>query len=502
VTEAPVVLRAVGLRKSYPGVVALNGVDFVLRRGEVRALVGKNGAGKSTLAKVISGATQPDAGEIQLGETVVRFSDPASAQRQGISTVYQELSLIPGLTVAENIMLGRWHQRRFLGIGLVDRRRVFQDARAALQQLGREIDLGAEAESLSTADQQVVEIAKAVSFGPRVLVLDEPSSSLPEREVDKLLALVRRLADQGVAVIYISHRMREIPRVADTVTVLRDGLEVVTLPIAEASTARLAELITGGGPSPARAPRRVDGAGETVLSIRGLQIPGRLQGVSLDLHAGEVIGIAGLLGSGRTELLRAVVGLERSTAGTIEALGVQASRTSPTTMRSLGVGLVPEDRKREGLVLCSDVSTNLVLACLPRIARWGLVQSRVERLLVRQISASLQITTPSPSAQVETLSGGNQQKVVIGKWINAQVKVLLLDEFTRGIDVGTREQVYGLINRLAQEGLGILAVSSEFEDLLAVCDRILVLNHGSFIEDIPIAQANMEQLTALAMMEA
>ena len=364
----PIVLTVKGMTKTYPGVVALAGVDLTVDAGEVRALLGKNGAGKSTLIKILSGAVQPDSGEIRINGAQVEIRRPRDAFERGIATVYQEMSLVPGLTVAENILLGRWPQQRRWGVPTVDHGAIRRTAGAMLDLLEVKLNLDELVFRLSVAEQQLVEIAKALAFNPHVLILDEPTSALPGDEVDVLHRVVRRLAAQGMAIIYVTHRLQEIPRVADSVTVFRDGSEAGTIPVAQATPERIAHMMIGADWQR----RNLDGqhqdhAGEVRLSVRGLTCAGVLHDISFEVRAGEVLGIAGLLGSGRTELLRAIFGLDPIDAGEITVSGRAVPHPTPMRMKALGVGLTPEDRKRQGLILPFTVRHNLTLASLNRI---------------------------------------------------------------------------------------------------------------------------------------
>lgn len=496
--EAVPALAAEGLTKTYPGVRALSAVDLALRRGEVRALLGKNGAGKSTLVKVLSGAIRPDAGRVAIEGEVVRLTSTADARNAGIATVYQELSLVPELSVAENIMLGRWPTVGRKGIGGINRQTMRERAQEALAQLDVDLKPHRRVSALSVAERQVVEIAKALSFRPKVLILDEPTSSLPGHEVDVLLELVRRLAARGMAVVYVSHRMKEIPRVADSVTVLRDGRLVATLPVADTSTADIVKMMTGG--SWERSSFAANAAtDEVVLRVRHLTRPGKLHGVSFDLRRGEILGLAGLLGAGRTELLHAIFGLDPDVAGTVVVEGREQNARSPRQMIAAGVGLAPEDRKRDGLALGLSVAHNLVLSCFNRVARGPVLSATAERSLTRATVQRLAVKTPALTTPVGLLSGGNQQKVILGKWLNARSRILMLDEPTRGIDIEAKDQIYLLLRELAAEGLSVLIVSSEFEELFLVCDRLLVLNHGRVVGESAVSDTNLNDVMALAM---
>jgi ribose transport system ATP-binding protein len=361
------------LSKRYPGVLALDDVSLSLEKGEVRALLGKNGAGKSTLVKILSGAVAPDSGEIRIDGKAVSITGPHDAFQQGICTVYQEMSLVPGLTVAENILLGRWPQRRRFGLSMIDRGEIERIAQASLDQLQVSIDLQEQVSRLSVAQQQLVEIAKAISFDPPVLVLDEPTSALPAEEVGVLHRVVRRLAERGKAIIYVTHRLQEIPHVADSVTVLRDGRYIGTISVDEATPERIAHMMIGTEWR-RNGNRGKTQPGKTKLAVRHLSRAGVLHDISFDLRAGEVLGIAGLLGSGRTELLRAIFGLDRMDSGEIEVDGQVVAHPSPATMKAHGVGLTPEDRKRQGLVLVFTVQDNLTLAAMNRASTYGVLR--------------------------------------------------------------------------------------------------------------------------------
>jgi ABC-type sugar transport system ATPase subunit len=492
------ILQAHALRKSYPGVQALDGVDFELAPGEVRALIGKNGAGKSTFVKILSGATTADSGTLSVEGRQTSIRTPSDAFSAGIATVYQEMSLVMGLSVAENILLGRWPRRGRLGFQMIDKSETLAVASQAMDMMGVALNPREIVRRLSVPQRQMVEIAKAVSFKPKVLILDEPTSSLPAHEVDALLALVRRLAEKGVAVIYVSHRLQELPRVADSLTVFRDGLQVGTVPMAEGSPERIVQMMIGGEWKKSRSVHR-GSSGAVRLSVDHAERRHYLHDVSFDLHEGEVVGIAGLLGSGRTELLRAIFGLDKLDSGTIAIDGKTVSRPTPIRMKSLGVGMTPEDRKAQGLVSVLSVAKNLTLSCLDRVSRYRLILPKRERSLADGMVAALSIRTPSIGVKARALSGGNQQKLVIGKWLNSQVKVLLMDEPTRGIDIEAKNQVYELVRNLAGQGISVIFVSSEIDEVLEVSDRILVLNQGRVVADVRAAEVTLERVLSIAM---
>lgn len=495
-TEVPV-LECQGLSKSFAAVHALIDVDFTLHRGEVRALLGKNGAGKSTLVNVISGSVQPDSGLIRLGGREVAWENPGAARAGGISVVHQEFSLVPGLTVAENITLGRWPSKG----GFIDADQLQAEARRALDLLGVHLPAWELVGNLPIAQQQLVEIAKALVDNPDVLILDEPTSALNAHEVDGLLALVRRLAETGVSIIYVSHRMNEIPQVADNMTVMRDGREVSTLGIDEASPERVAALIAGEVAEIEAVEYRNCSTDVVALSVRDLRVDGVLDSVSFDLHEGEVLGIAGFLGSGRTELLEAIFGLRHDVQGIVEVAGSVVRRRRPRTMLARKVGLIPEDRKNAGIVPAMGVGENTVLTARGRILPKFWIRHREEARLQVETIEKLAIKVSSPAQEVATLSGGNQQKAVIGRALAANTRVLLLDEPTRGIDIHAKTQIYALVRDLATEGVASVFVSSELEELALVCDRVIILRAGQNREELTGAEASAERILALAMKE-
>jgi sugar transport system ATP-binding protein len=494
------ILSLQAITKQYPGVVALDGVDFAVDAGEVRALLGKNGAGKSTLVKILSGAVRQDSGEIRVDGQPVHIDKPSDAFERRIYTVYQELSLVPGLTVAENILLGRWPRQRILGMSVIDRRAIRKIAQSALDQLEVKINLDETVARLAVAQQQLVEIAKAISFDPRVLVLDEPTSALASGEVDILHKVVRRLAAQGRAIIYVTHRLQEIPYVADSVTVLRDGMNIGTIPVAEATPARIANMMIGADWQRTEWGKHAE-MGDVVLSVRNLVQRGVLHDISFDLRAGEVLGIAGLMGSGRTELVRAIFGRDPIDSGQIWVHGTLVAHPAPGTMKGLGLGLTPEDRKRQGLILPFTVGDNLTLASLQRISIRGILQRQRQQALAQKMVDSLDIKTRNLGTLMSTLSGGNQQKVVIGNWLNTEPDILLMDEPTRGIDIQAKEQIFRLVRELAGRGIGVLFISSEIDEVLDVADRILLMNQGQITGEVKPEDLDVEGLMTLVMEE-
>ncbi len=491
-------LQALDLWKVYPGTTALAGVSLQFAGGQVHALLGKNGAGKSTLVKIFSGAVQPTRGQILVDGRPVRLRNPREAFRQGIATVYQELSLVPELTVGENILFGRLPKRPLLGRWIIDWPSVFRQARTILDDLGIDLDVRAKTGRLGMAQQQLVEIAKAMSFDPSVLLLDEPTSALAHHEVDRLLGLVRKLAGRGTAVIYISHRLQELPQVADVVTVLRDGCSVGTISIGEATPERIVDMMFGQSIHGRRA-GVAPPAGPAVLEVRRLSRRGKLEDVGFTLRRGEILGIAGMLGSGRTELLMSIFGAQRFDAGEILVDGRPVRRHHPRAMKRVGLGLIPENRKEHGLVAALSVRDNMCLASLSRIARGGLIWKGRQDRVVQQMIRRLQITLADAGQPIGALSGGNQQKVVVANWLNTQPRILLFDEPTRGIDVEAKQQIFEIIRDLSRQGISSLFVSSELEELLVVCHRILVLRKGRIVADMAAEGTSLDQVFRACM---
>jgi len=487
-------LETVALRKEYPGTVALRDVSLRCEGGEIRALLGKNGAGKSTLVKLLGGALQRSSGEIIVDGVRVRFRSPGEALRSGIATVHQELSLIPGLTVAENIFLGRLPRRR----GLIDWHAACTNADLLLAELGLALDVRMQAGKLGVARMQMIEIAKAMSHAPSVLMLDEPTSALAHRETEKLFTLLRNLAAKGVVLLYITHRLEEIHRIADAVTVLRNGELVGTVPIAAATAGTISGMMFGemlGGARRMEAPLQ----GAPVMEVRGFTRRDAYSDISFTLHRGEILGIAGVLGAGRTELLRGLFGADPHDAGTVTLEGQTVSSFSPSRMKELGVALAPEDRKAEGLIQILSTRVNINLADYwPPSRRWFTTAGR-ERAVARKYGRELDIAVSSLDGPVSDLSGGTQQKVVIAKWLTTGPRVFLLDEPTRGIDVRAKQQVFEIVRRLSREGIAFLVVSSELEELMEFCHRILVLKKGHMAGEVHPRESSMETLIGICM---
>ncbi len=494
-----VLLRMRGIAKRYPGVVALDGVDLEVRRGEVHVLLGENGAGKSTLMKVLAGAVARDAGTIEVAGAARGMESPRAAQEAGVSIIYQEFNLVPHLTVAENISLGR-EPRALAGL-LIDRRAMETAARSLLGELQVDLPPDAVVAELGVAEQQMVEVAKALSIEAQILVMDEPTSALTDKETLRLFGVIRRLRERGVAIIYISHRMEELVRIGDRVTVLRDGRHVATRDLRETSMNELVRLMVGRDLTE-HFPKVAVTPGEELLRVETLKRDGVLHDISFTLRRGEVIGIAGLMGSGRTELARAIFGADPIDGGRIFVRGVEATLKSPRDAIAAGIGLLTEDRKRQGLVLCLDVTENTCLANLDRFARGGLVDGDAEADCANELTTALRIKTPSVRQRVVHLSGGNQQKVVLAKWLCREAEVLIFDEPTRGIDVGSKVEIYQLINRLVASGKAVLMISSELPEVLGMSDRILVMNRGRLTGEFDAAEATQEKILHAAISDA
>jgi ABC-type sugar transport system ATPase subunit len=469
------VLQARGIEKSYGRVKALRSVDFALRGGVIHGLVGENGSGKSTLMKVLAGQLKPDAGSVYLDGREVRFDDPADAMAAGIATVTQETTLVPDLSVAENILLGPRKPRRWWGI---DWRRTRERAVEMLGRLDLGIDPGVPAGSLRPEQQQMVEITRALSMDARVVILDEPTSSLPDDQVASLFEVVRALRDQGVAVAFVSHRFNEIFDLVDEVSVLRDGEMVGGGPIGEYDRARLVHQMIGRELEELSFDQRPAEDRDPVLRVRDFTLPGRVHGVDLAIERGQVVGLAGLVGSGRSTLLDGLFGLEPEARGTVELDGRTGLAANPRVAMRRGFGYVPADRKRLGAVMEMSVRENLMMAQTARHPRLRRPLRSRERDLCERAIGDYRIVTPTQDNAVKNLSGGNQQKVVLAKWIATAPKVLMLDEPTRGVDVGAKAEIYKLLNEVKEEDVAILVSSSETAELQLLCDTILVMHRG------------------------
>lgn len=485
-----------GIEKRYPGVLALSGVDLEVARGEVHILLGENGAGKSTLMKILAGAVRRDAGTITIDGHDCPLASPRDAQQAGVSIIYQEFNLVPFLNVAENIFLGR--EPRGAVPGVIGRRRLVDEAKRILRELEVEIDPLAIVAHLGVAEQQMVEVAKALSIDAKILVMDEPTSALTDREISRLFQVIRSLRARGVAIIYISHRMEELFQIGDRVTVMRDGRYITTRVISATTLQELISLMVGRDLTE-HFPKKAVAPGEELLRVENLTRHGVLYDISLTLRRGEVVGVAGLMGSGRTELARAIFGADPIQAGRVTVKGREVVIRSPQHAIALGLGFLTEDRKRQGLVLCLDLQANICLASLDRFSTAGVVNGGREANEAQQLSTALRVKTPGLHQRVLNLSGGNQQKVVLAKWLCRQAEILIFDEPTRGIDVGSKVEIYQLINRLAAEGKAVLMISSELPEVLGMSDRILVMNRGHLAGEFTAAEATQEKILHCAL---
>jgi ribose transport system ATP-binding protein len=485
-------VRMTGITKSFSGIRVLHGVDFDLRKGEVHAVVGGNGAGKSTLMKILQGVYTSDEGQIAVDGQPVEIRSPHDARVLGIGMIFQEFSLIPTLTVAQNIFLG--HEPRGSG-GLIDDRASARQARQLFAELEEDIDPNARMLDLGTGYWQLTEIAKALAQDARVLIMDEPTSSLTATEAHSLFALVQRLKERGISIIYISHRMDEIFRITDRITVLRDGRHILTEDTASLTMNQVIDAIVGKTMEQAFEwrERSVDRSVAPLLQVRNLSAGKRVQNVSFDLYPGEILGLAGLMGSGRTELARAIFGIDRVDKGQILIRGARVDIGNPEEAITAGVSLVPEDRRIQGLVLDHSVKNNLLLPLLDRLDHAGIIDDRRSDRLAGSIVEDLRIKTGSIGTPVRLLSGGNQQKVVIGKWLATEPEILIMDEPTAGVDIQAKTEILGVIRALADRGKGIIVISSELVELLAVSDRLLVLREGHVVREIDRREIRTEE---------
>jgi len=509
--SAEVLLAVEGVSKHFAGVTALNDVTLDVRRGEILGLLGENGAGKSTLLKILSGVQPPSSGRIAFDGADFAPASPEDAKRLGIVTIYQELSLIPTLTVAENIFIGRAPIGRF---GLVSWRRMERESREIVARVGLRIDPRTPVSSLSVAEQQLVEIARALSLQSRLIIMDEPTSALTESEVQKLLSIMDRLRRDGVSIMFVTHRLEEATSVCDRMAVLRDGKLAGHLTRengAPIPIPRIIERMVGRAASELYArPTDRHVAGDVRLSVRGLKTARNpdaphaivLEGVDLDLKAGEILGVAGLVGSGRTELARAIFGADRIAAGTISLDGVAIAPASPADAIDLGIGLVPEDRKHQAIFAALGILNNFSVAALGTYSNGlGFMAERREREALATYRKMLSIRMASPEQAIEGLSGGNQQKVILARWLARDPKVLIVDEPTRGVDVGAKAEVHQILVQLAQRGIAVMMISSELPEVLAVSDRIVTMRRGRITGEMPAIEANEERLMALMALD-
>jgi ribose transport system ATP-binding protein len=498
-SAGPPAIELSGIGKVYDGTIAVAQLDHAFDPGRVHALMGKNGSGKSTLVKMLSGAIQPTVGHISVNGKRIQLEGPRDAFAAGIVTVHQELSLVPSLSVGENIYLGRLPHKKAFGTEIVDWEALHRDSTRLLKEMGLDISPRLLVRTLSIGQQQVIEIVKAMSFDPMILLLDEPTSALAGREVEQVFALIRRLRERGVTIIYITHKMNELFSIADTCTVLRDGRCVGSVEMTGVLPGLIVEMMFGDVAKAKRPARRRVKRAEPILRVDGLTRSGAFENVSFELYRGEVLGLAGLLGSGRTEVLRAIFGADQVDSGIIVLDGETIPHPSPRVMKRRGLGYTPENRKEFGLVQMLSSHDNLCLASLARISSHGFVTRRHETPFVERQIRDLSIKVPDSMLPVSSLSGGNQQKIVIGNWMNTSPKVMFFDEPSRGVDVQAKQQIFEIMWQQASSGLAAVFVSSELEELLDVADRILVMHHGRVVAEILPETTTLTELYRICM---
>lgn len=490
-------LRLVGISKSFPGVRALDNVHLNVRKGEIHGIVGENGAGKSTLMKILSGAYTKDEGEIFWQGEKVEINKPKDSENLGIAIIYQEFNLVPQLSISENLWLGR-EPLISKNPSIINWKKMHQDSEELLQEMNLDIDPRRPVEGLGVASQQMVEIAKALSLDAKLIIMDEPTSALSKNEVDQLFSVIQKLKEKEVSVIYISHHLDEVFKICDRGTVLRDGTYVATIDPKKTTKDQLIQLMVGRTLDQ-QYPKIKSKRGVELLRVEGLNRMGVLKDINFSAYAGEVLGISGLVGAGRTELVKAVFGADPIDSGKVYVMQKEIASNSPQSTIRAGMGLLPEDRKYEGLVLKLSVKQNVSMSSLDKLIKRGFLQLKIEKLRVNDFVSKLRILTPSIEKEVQNLSGGNQQKVVLAKWLASQSKVLIFDEPTRGIDVGAKVEVYNLINKLVETGAAVIMVSSEMPELLGMSDRILVMHQGQIVAEFSQEEATQEKILSAAM---
>ncbi len=490
-------LEVRNLTKSYSGHAALSGFSAVMDGGNVYALLGKNGSGKSTLVKCISGAVQPTSGELFLNDRKVQFKSPIDAFDAGIAIVYQELSLVLDFTVAENILIGRYFKKG-PGASIIDWKRTNEKASEILASLRIDIPVTEKASNLSVGQRQMIEIAKAMSYNPSVLILDEPTSALAQHEIESLFQVIHRSREQGVIVIFITHKLNEIRGVADYVTVIRDSHFIGTIPIQAATPKTIVDMMFGETQILSR-PDNLPVSDTVVLDVKKLTRGHHFSDISFTLRKGEILGIAGMLGSGRSELLRSIFGADPVDSGTVTVKGVTITRPNIPAMKKLGMAMTPENRKEEGLVQMLSIKDNLCFASLKEIAPLGFITSKQQEPVVQRWIKELHIKITSSENPVSTLSGGNQQKVVVGNWLNTNPSIVFFDEPSRGIDVQAKQQIFQIMWDLSRRGLSVIFVSTELEELMEVCHRILIMENGRIEKETTPEQTSLDELYAMCM---
>ncbi len=489
------ILSLENIIKTFPGVTALNDVTFRVKSGEIHALVGENGAGKSTLMKIIAGIYSPDSGSINLGGKVVEIGSPVKARSLGISMIHQELALIPYLTVGQNIYLGREPRRRFKAF--IDWKQLYSMAEDQLEGLELDIDPGTFIADIPIAQQQMVEVARALSINAKIIIMDEPTSALTDKETKVLFRVMRRLRKQGITIIYISHRLEEIFEIADTVTVMRDGLHISTSPISKTDPDNVVRMMVGRELGDLY-PKSTVPENKRILEVRNLSSGNLLKNISFHLNRGEVLGISGLIGAGRTELARAIFGIDSFDQGKILIEGKAVSVKSPRQAIKLGLGFLTEDRKEQGLFMGMSVRENITIGILKKFSAFGFPFFHKLKTIAEKYIKQMNIRTPNVNQKVRNLSGGNQQKVLIARWLNLNPRILILDEPTRGIDVGAKAEIYALIDHLAGEGVGIIMISSELPEIIGISDRIIVIRQGEITGEFTREEATQDKIMQCA----
>ncbi|WP_301107732.1 sugar ABC transporter ATP-binding protein [Sporosarcina sp.] len=484
-----------GISKSFNGNKVLEDVQFEVKPGEIHALMGENGAGKSTLMKILTGIYSRDSGEVWVKGEKVEFKNAKEAEAAGIAVIHQELNILPDLTVAENFYLG--NEQTFGKSGILKTKEMNRQAEEILSKLGLDVDVRTVTRELSVGKQQIIEIAKAVSSKAEVIIMDEPTAALTDREIETLFATVRSLQAKGVSFVYISHRMEEIFAMCDRITILRDGQYIGVKKIKETTFEEIVQMMVGRELGE-RFPKRKHEIGEVKMKVDGLARDGFFEGVSFEVRKGEIVGIAGLMGAGRTEVIESIFGYKKLTAGHIFIDGKQVSISNPLQAKKLGIGYVTEDRKSEGLILDFSVRDNMSLTNFDRISKSAIIRKGKENALYELMSKRLRVRTSGPEQPVKSLSGGNQQKVVISKWLGIEPDILFLDEPTRGVDVGAKKEIYNIINELAERGVAIVMISSELPEVIGMADRVLVMHEGHLMANLPKEDMTQERIMHFA----
>lgn len=477
-----------GVNKSFPGVHALKEISFEIYRGEVLSIVGENGAGKSTLMKILSGVYSMDSGKMILDEKELQFHSPREAIEHGISTIYQELNQMPNISIAENIFAGR--EKRH-GV-FYDRKLAEKEAQALLEKVGLSLKSNTLVRDLPIAQRQMVEVAKAISFNARILIMDEPTSSLTEKEINILMGIIENLRAEGMSILFISHKLEEVLRISDRIMVMRDGVQIETIPRKDCNEQRLIRMIVGRELSELYPKKKIP-IGKTVLEVNGMSSAyGSVKDISFEVKSGEIVGMYGLVGAGRSEVANSIFGIEKIDSGYVSVTGEKIKNRRPEAAISAGIGYVPEDRKLQGLILNMTVRENITLSNLKNVGGHGWISRKKEQKLSMEYVEKMRVKTPGIEQKVQNLSGGNQQKIVLSKWMATNPKVLILDEPTRGIDIGAKREIFMLIEEMAAQGVGILMISSELSEILGMSDRIIVMHEGKLIGELNQQEASEE----------